>query len=45
MSESIKDEKDNTNGNNTEMLNKKTYRTDPERETVRQKHLDEYILY
>ena len=39
MSENTNNEMNNCN--QSEMLNKKTYRNDPEREAVKQKHLDE----
>lgn len=32
---------ENVNHNHNEMLSKKTYRNDPERDAVKQKHLDE----
>jgi hypothetical protein len=41
MSELPKDEKENNSTDNIELLNRKTYRNDPERQAVRQKHLDE----
>jgi hypothetical protein len=42
MSDSTNYEK---NLNNNDMLNKKTYRNDPERDVVKQKHLDEYFYF
>jgi hypothetical protein len=38
MSDSTLDDK---NANQNEMLNKKTFRNDPERDAIKQKHLDE----